>query len=116
MSAREETSGLVAMDDMLLGGFCSGLLKLLHGFTSFGWLPFFYEWLPVAFEGFNMRLQARVASSAAMVLTQIFDGGVFIWHRECEHTIQRRYSRQYRASSFLGMERRKGLLEPTGTG
>lgn len=98
MGAREETSSLVAMDDMLLGGFCGSLLKFLHSFASFGWLPFFDKRLPVTFEGFYMRLQARVAGGTAMVLTQIFDGGVFIWHRECQHTIQRRVPRQYRGT------------------
>lgn len=93
--ARHEASGLVAMDDMLLRGLCGCLLKLLHGLANFCGLAFLEKGFPVSFEGFDVRLQARVASSAAVVLTQIFDGGVFIWHRECQNTIQRRSSRQY---------------------
>ncbi len=107
MCAGEKTSGLVAMDDMLLGSFCGGLLELQNSFSCFSGLAFFDEGLPVAFEGFDVRLQARVAGGTAMVLAQIFDGGVFIWHRECEHTIERRYSRQYRANSPLDAQGRR---------
>lgn len=116
MGAGEKTGSLVAMNDVLLRGFCGGLLELLNSFSCFGGLPFFDEGLPVAFEGFDVRLQARVAGGTAMVLTQIFDGGVFIWHRECEHTIERRYSRQYRAISFLGARAATGPLKPKGQG
>ena len=95
MCARHEAGSLVAMNHVLLGGFSRRFLKLLYSFANFCILAFLQERLPVAFEGFDVRLQARVASSAAVVLTQIFDGGVFIWHRECQNTIQRRQPRQY---------------------
>lgn len=56
MRARHEASSLIAMDHVLLGGLCCRLLKLLHGFADFGGLTLLQERLPVAFEGFDVRL------------------------------------------------------------
>ena len=80
MSARQEASRLVWVDNLLFCGLAKGFLQRLNGRFYVLELPFFGNGLPLTVEGLYVGLQASVARGATMIFAQIFNGGVFVWH------------------------------------
>ena len=70
------------MDDGVLRGLAEGLLELLEELLGFFGLAVLQKRLEMAVQGLEVGLHAGVAGRAALVLAQIFDGCVFIRHRE----------------------------------
>ncbi len=70
------------MDDRVLRSLTESLLELLEEFLGILGFAVLQERLEMAVEGFEVGLHAGIAGRAALVLAQIFDGCVFIRHRE----------------------------------
>lgn len=75
------TGSFILVNNGILRGFSEGLLKFFDRFFCFRQFAFLQKRLPVAIKGLQMSLHTRVAGSACLVFAQIFNGGVFIWHK-----------------------------------
>lgn len=74
------TSGVIA-DHLVLRGLIDDLLECDDGLFGVGSLSFLQKVLGFTQKRARMRLQAQVTRGAAIVLAQVFNGGVLIWHK-----------------------------------
>ena len=78
---RRDAASLVYVDHVALGSLRSSLLKLVDHSERFRLLAFLNQAFKLLDQGFDVGLFTQITRGAALVLAQIFDGGVLVRHR-----------------------------------